>query len=56
MTWKEFKEAVDKAIEDAGATDEISIWFIDVSYPDIDDFVKGRTGASVTSDKELVVC
>jgi hypothetical protein len=29
MTWGEFK----KAVEEGGVTDEMEIWFIDVSFP-----------------------
>ncbi len=29
MTWGEFKQAA----EDGGVTDEMDIWFIDVSFP-----------------------
>jgi len=36
MTWNEFKEAVDKALAEKGANGDLSIWYIDVSFPETD--------------------
>ena len=46
MTWKEFKDAVDKRLAEDGISEDDSIWYIDVSFPDMDDFEKGRIWVS----------
>lgn len=33
MTWKEFKEYVDRELYEAGKDGSIPIWYIDISYP-----------------------
>lgn len=33
MTWKEFKEYVDRKLSEAGRDDGVEIWYIDISYP-----------------------
>jgi len=40
MTWGEFKEAVEKA----GIEDNDEIWYIDISFPTIEDWEKERMG------------
>jgi len=44
-TWKEFKDAIDKLLAENNISDDVPIWYIDVSYP-------VRFGAGVT-DGEL---
>lgn len=33
MTWQEFKELVDKKIEEEGSEQSVQIGYIDISYP-----------------------
>ena len=40
MTWKQFKEAIDKKIQD-----DDEIWYIDVSYPDGENLTIGESDA-----------
>lgn len=35
MTWKEFKEAVDKQLKEKGISEDAEIWWIDVTCPDV---------------------
>ena len=44
MTWKEFKDAVDKELKENGIDENTEIWYIDISFPNKDDFEKGRLG------------
>jgi hypothetical protein len=48
MSWKEFKDSVDKALEEMGINETEGIWFIDVSFPEKEGFAIGRI--SVTYD------
>jgi hypothetical protein len=34
MTWKEFKEEVDRQLAAQGKDENIDIWYIDISFPD----------------------
>ena len=36
MTWKEFKEVIDKMLTDRGMPDDIEIWYIDIVFPKAD--------------------
>jgi len=42
MTWKEFKDAIDKELKEKGIDESTEIWYIDISFPNKDDFEKGR--------------
>ena len=42
MTWAELKEAIEKA----GVKDDDEIWYIDVSFPEQEDFDKGVIAVS----------
>jgi hypothetical protein len=33
LTWGKFKTLVDGQLEKAGETDDIEIWYIDISFP-----------------------
>ena len=46
MTWKEFKAAVDKMLAEDDISEDTKIWYIDISFPDADDFEKGRIWVS----------
>jgi len=35
MTWKEFKQEVDRQLADAGQSEDVPIWYIDISWPDM---------------------
>ena len=50
MTWKEFKAAVDKALAEAGKSDEETIIYMDFSYPDAGDFDNGNLEVFVLED------
>jgi hypothetical protein len=41
MTWAQFKEAVDKELEKMGMSQDVKIWYIDISFPESDDFERG---------------
>ncbi len=41
MTWKEFKEAIDKALAEAGKSDAVTIGYMDFDMPEKGDFEKG---------------
>jgi hypothetical protein len=45
MTWKEFKDAIDAALKEAGKDDTETINYIDISYPDTGE---GYRGVSIT--------
>ena len=47
MTWQEFKDAVDKHLEEEGISPDTEIWYIDIAFPSKDDFEQGRLEASV---------
>ncbi len=34
MTWKEFKELIDKELAEKGLPQDVEIWYIDFSFPD----------------------
>ncbi len=42
MTWKEFKDAVDKQLAEEGISENEEIEYIDFSFPNKDDFEKGE--------------
>ncbi len=33
MTWKEFKDVVDKVLQEKSIPEDIEIWYIDISFP-----------------------
>ena len=37
MTWKQFKEQVDKRMEEQGISEDVEIWYIDISAPEQDE-------------------
>ena len=43
VTWKEFRDAVDKMLTDNGVSHDIPIWYIDFSFPE-------QFGAGVEGD------
>lgn len=47
MTWKEFKDAVDKQMKEKGIDENTEIDFIDISMPDKDSFKKEYHGVGV---------
>lgn len=47
MTWKEFKNSVDKALQEKDIDENTEIWYIDISFPDKDNFETGRLGVSL---------
>lgn len=46
MTWKQFKEAVDRQLSENGISEDEEIWYIDISFPQEDGFEKDRLGVS----------
>ena len=56
MTWKEFKAAVDKAMQDAGIDENTEIWFIDISFPAQDAFETGQMTMSVDDTCGMEIC
>lgn len=42
MTWKEFKEAVEKALAEAGKNDDVTIGWMDMTLPEQGDFENGN--------------
>lgn len=37
MTWDEFKTAIDRQLSIRDLDGSVSVWYIDVSYPEVDD-------------------
>lgn len=54
MTWKEFKDAVDKKMKEKGIEESVSIWYIDISFPEKDDFEKETIVVGTT--EKLGIC
>ncbi len=50
ITWKEFKDAVDKALKEQGADENMEINYIDFGGATKEDFETGNSGVFV--DKE----
>jgi len=44
MTWKQFKDGVDKQMQEKGISEDTEIWYIDFSFPDADGFEKENMG------------
>lgn len=54
MTWKEFKEAIDKALAEAGKSDAVTIGYMDLDLPQQGGFESGNMEV-VIHDNEIVV-
>ena len=50
MTWKQFKEAVDKQLAEKGISENEEIWYIEISFPQEDDFDKDRLRVDFDDD------
>ena len=33
LTWNAFKESIDNQLKEAGQSEDIAIWYIDISFP-----------------------
>ena len=44
MTWTEFKAKVDELLKKKGISEKTKIWYIDVSFPSVEDFEKEHVG------------
>ena len=55
MTWKEFKEYIEKYLKDNDVPGDIEIEFIDFSWPGPGDFEEGFIAAHVDRDR-LSIC
>ena len=50
MTWKQFKDGVDKQMQEKGISEDTEIWYIDFSFPNVDDFEKENMGVFHNND------
>lgn len=48
ITWKEFKDFVEKELAENGKDENIEISFIDVYYPDLEEFENGTYTVQIT--------
>jgi Tfp pilus assembly pilus retraction ATPase PilT len=53
MTWKQFKEYVDKELKEKGIEENTELWYIDISFLGDDDIEKERI--NVFTDKDCGV-
>lgn len=42
MTWKQFKDGVDKSLKEMGLSEDVEIEYMDFSWPEPDDFKQDR--------------
>ena len=49
LTWKQFKEVIDKQMKDKGISEDTEIHYIDISFPQLE----GMNEVEVFYDKEL---
>ena len=42
MTWKEFKNEVDRILKERDISEDTAVWYIDISWPDAGDFKTER--------------
>lgn len=55
MTWKQFKEEVDKQLAEKGISEDEEIWYIDISFPQEDDFEKERLSVGLDEHCGIVI-
>ncbi len=55
MTWKEFKEAVDKALAEAGKSDDVTIGWMDMDSPKHGDFKNGDMQVFIHEETNEIV-
>lgn len=55
MTWKQFKDAVDKQLSEKGISEDESIWYIDISFPQEGDFEDDRMNVFLDKNSGIAV-
>jgi hypothetical protein len=55
MTWKEFKDAVDKKLKEDSRDENTEIEYIDISFPGKGDFEKGRFDINVVGKNGISI-
>lgn len=47
-TWKEFKELVEKQMKEKGISEDVILWYIDITFPDdIDVYFQENRGMAI---------
>ena len=55
MTWSEFRDEVDRILREKGISEDIPIWYIDISWPDAGDIKAERMGVFFDSNHGICV-
>jgi hypothetical protein len=55
VTWREFKEWVDRQLAEKGISEDTPIWFIDLSFPDVER-IDIESSAFVQEGSGLAIC